>query len=244
VPLTAGATAGGKSFAFRRIAGAKVSTFDFPFQTGQRLVFTFDRDVNPNIPDSALEVVNQTTGQTIAAHVSYISTSRTAVWNFAGLANGLLPDGNYTARLKASAVTLTNGGMLDGNGDGAGGDDYVASFFQLNGDANRDRVVDTADFRIVLANYNTTIGDWTHGDFNYDGAVDFADFQALELSFGHSLPAATSSAVVVVSDETLASVVAVADRQPTSAARPTLALPPIRRRRMDLLDHPAPPRRP
>ena len=53
----------------------------------------------------------------------------------------------------------------------------------LIGDANLDGVVDTADFKILSANYESGTK-WTQGDFNLDGTVDFADFQQLELNFG------------------------------------------------------------
>ena len=77
-----------------------------------------------------------------------------------------------------------------------GANDTSGELFRLipamPGDANGDRTVNTADFKILLANYapDITGKKWAQGDFNDDHMVDFADFQILELNFGKSLPLA------------------------------------------------------
>src|SRR5206468_2921330 len=60
----------------------------------------------------------------------------------------------------------------------------------IPGDANGDRVVDTADFKAFLANYAPGVAgkSWAQGDFNDDHIVDFRDFQILELNFGRAIP--------------------------------------------------------
>jgi subtilisin-like proprotein convertase family protein len=244
--VTGNATVTGKNFGFRPLAGAKVIAANFPFQTGQRLVFTFDQDVAGSISADDIEVRNDTTGQIVPAanlHLDYDASTRTAVWTFPGIST-LLADGNYTARLKAAQITLASGGMLDGNGDGLGGDDYSLGFFQLNGDANRDRVVDTADFKILFANLTSASPTWDQADFNYDGVVDFTDYQYLEQSFGHALPSPTATTATATtaapaatsgSLEETAPLTSTAPTRPTAAPRPIFGTRPIRRR-MDLLD--------
>src|SRR5205085_11998214 len=108
----------------------------------------FAPDLASVIAPDAVTIYNQTTGQAIPAsalRVDYSPGPRSAVWTFPGYPHGILPDGNYVARLNASRITVAGGGMLDGNGDGLGGDDFVLNFFQLKGDANHDRIVDNAD---------------------------------------------------------------------------------------------------
>ncbi|MDB5321579.1 MAG: Alkaline phosphatase [Phycisphaerales bacterium] len=229
--VAANATVTAKSFGLRPLPGAKIAAASFPYQTGQRLVVTFDQDVAGSISAEDIEVRNDTTGQIVTGanlHLDYDSGTRTAVWTSPGIST-LLADGNYTARLKASQITLANGGMLDGNGDGLGGDDFTLGFFQLNGDANRDRVVDTADFKILFANLGKGSPTWDQADFNYDGLVDFTDFQYLEQSFGHSLPSAAAPA------STATSFGEIAPARLVTAPRPIFGDRPIRRR-MDLLD--------
>jgi hypothetical protein len=130
--------------------------------------------------------------------------------------------------------------MLDGNGDGSGGDNYALDFFQLDGDANRDRVVNTADLKILFANRGVANPTWDQADFNYDGAVDFIDFQNLEVSLGHALPAPaasdTSATVSQAQELAPASVASPAPIHVTRANRSIFAPRPILRRHLDLLD--------
>ncbi len=194
VAVGADATVGGQDFGVRALPGARVTAATFPFQTGpHRVVVTFDQDVAGSVSVDDLEVWNTTIGAavpTAAMQLAYTPANRTAVWTFPGLTRGLLADGDYTARLKAAQVTLAGGAMLDGNGDGVGGDDFVSTFFHLRGDANRDRVVDAADLKVLVQNVGrSSDAVWGQADFDYDGRVDFLDFQTLELSFGRTLSA-------------------------------------------------------
>jgi hypothetical protein len=67
--------------------------------------------------------------------------------------------------------------------------DQIASITKvhpgLDGDANLDGVVDTADFRSFYAHVGTGTG-WTQGDFDLDGQVTFTDYQILQRNWGKS----------------------------------------------------------
>jgi parallel beta-helix repeat protein len=106
-----------------------------------------------------------------------------------------------------------------GNGYDAGAFEYRL----LPADANDDGRVDTADFKIVLDNYNKP-GDFRHGDFNHDGLVSFADYQILERAFLTTLPPDPAAAAVPEPD--------------TLALIGSLACLSVRRRRPTRLNHP------
>jgi subtilisin-like proprotein convertase family protein len=271
VALAAGASVAGQNFGNRPLPGARVTAASFPKQGGsQRLVFGFDQDVAGSISADDLELVNLTTGQTVptaSTTLTYNAGTRTATWTFPGLSRSILTDGDYAARLKAGQITLPNGGMLDANGDGMGGDDFIYNFTFLQGDANGDRKVSSPDSDILLKNLGKTGATWDQGDFNYDGKVGFSDYQILEVSFGHSLPAAAPVADPSLAILDPAAAVVVAASQPTGTTtvtatsvknapkpsavvkpvlvRPTAVVPPVvfsirplSRRNMDLLDAP------
>jgi subtilisin-like proprotein convertase family protein len=268
VSLAAGASVAGQDFGVRPLPGARLTAANFPKQGGaQRLVFGFDQDVAGSISADDLELVNLTTGQavpTTATKLTYIPATHTATWTFPGLFRSVLADGDYAARLKAAQITLPNGGMLDANGDGMGGDDFVYNFSFLQGDANGDRRVGATDSDILLANLGTTGASFDEGDFNYDGKVGFGDYQILEIAFGHSLPGSAPEADPgsVIFDDGAAPVVATAQPSDTVTTttvkpalksvvakpvpvRPTAVVPPgvfsvrtLSRREMDLLDAP------
>ncbi|MEM7807374.1 MAG: hypothetical protein AAF561_04620 [Planctomycetota bacterium] len=112
--------------------------------------------------------LNQTPGNAIA-DLFYDPTA----------AGDFLPDGNYELTIDADRLT-----DVAGNGN----DPFFAEFFFLNGDANRDRTVDLADFGILRANFGTSSPTrFSEGDFNYDGTVDLADFGILRAAFGTTL---------------------------------------------------------
>jgi hypothetical protein len=100
----------------------------------------------------------------------------TAIFSFAAP----LPDGDYTATLKASGFTDLTGQRLAA--------DYSLGFFTLIGDANRDRSVDFADLLILAQNYGASGLDFDGGNFDYDpdGNVDFADLLLLAQRYGSS----------------------------------------------------------
>src|SRR5439155_16249128 len=93
-----------------------------------------------------------------------------------------LPGGDYLAILNAPGVSNSVGGSLVSS--------VTLDFFELRGDANRDRTVDFNDLVIVAQNYGTSGGmTWSTGDITGDGVVDFADLVALAQSYNATLPA-------------------------------------------------------
>jgi hypothetical protein len=66
---------------------------------------------------------------------------------------------------------------------------YSFDFFVFGGDANHDRVVDTADLDALSMNWNRSGMQFRQGDFNYDGNVDVGDLKILSANWQKSLPA-------------------------------------------------------
>jgi hypothetical protein len=68
--------------------------------------------------------------------------------------------------------------LLDGNGDGVPGDDFMQPVLvALSGDANMDGCVDGSDFNLWNSHKFQSGGvGWQEGDFNNDDAVDGSDF--------------------------------------------------------------------
>jgi len=222
-----------------------VTSANFPSDiAGNRLLFTFDQDVSSVIAASDIQITNQTTGATVPTnqiHVNYNASAKTATFSVIGLDHATLADGNYTAILSASSFNLPGGISLDGNNDGTAGDDFTFAFFELKGDANHDRVVNTADLAIVLSHLGNTSATLSQGDLNYDGKVDFQDFQTIELTFGNSLPSpavavAQSAAPLSKSAKPASRPVAkVAPKVPTAVPKSIFSTTPVRRR-MEILD--------
>jgi len=102
---------------------------------------------------------------------------------------GSLADGNYTLTVVSSKVQGAFG-LLDGNGDGTAGDDYVqaggpaspSKLFRLFGDADGNGSVEAADF----AGFRTAFGGPASlaFDFDGDGDVDAVDFGQFRRRFG------------------------------------------------------------
>lgn len=103
---------------------------------------------------------------------------RVAYVVFPGLPRGLA-DGNY--RLTIPAGTIRD---YYGNANIA---PFEYDFFAFNGDANHDRVVNSADFARMASNFNRP-GHFGNGDFNASGFVDISDFAILGARFNTSLP--------------------------------------------------------
>jgi hypothetical protein len=175
-----------------------VTASAFNFLTSHSATVTFNDDVSGSISAADLVLHNNTTNTTIDAAaqlVSYDAGTNTATFTFPGLADALLPDGDYTATIVAAGVTDAAGNPLDGNDDGVIGGDYAFNFFFLQGDATRDRTVNLNDFNVVAANFGQSPRDFSQGDFTYDGIVNLDDFNVLASRFGQTVgPASAASA--------------------------------------------------
>jgi hypothetical protein len=155
-----------------------------------KVVFTFSRDVGASINETDLLLENLTTGVPVATgamSVAWDPVTFTATWTFPGLAGGKLPEARYRATLLAAGINVT-GQTLDGNGDGASGDNRVVNFINLVGDADGNGTVNHLDFNIVFVNMDKSNATWDMGDFDGNGKVDFGDYQFLSRNFGKTLP--------------------------------------------------------
>jgi len=161
-------------------------TFSEPvsFPSGLAAAFQFAR-TGPGGPTGAVNLSLAQTGNEV--------TATFAPGGAVGVdPGGSLTDGNFTLTVVSSKVQGAFG-LLDGNGDGTAGDDYVQAggpaspsrLFRLFGDADGNGSVDAADF----AGFRTAFGDPSEAfDFDGDGDVDAADFGQFRQRFGVSLP--------------------------------------------------------
>ncbi len=92
--------------------------------------------------------------------------------------HGRLPDGNYGLRIPATAIRDVAGNAATA--------DVTFDTFALDGDANRDRAVNLADFGVLRGNFGAS-GGFRQGDFNNDGVINLADFGILRGNFGTTL---------------------------------------------------------
>ncbi|HEY7117662.1 MAG TPA: hypothetical protein VH475_13820 [Tepidisphaeraceae bacterium] len=195
----------------------------------------FSEDVGTSLSLSDVQLQNVDTGQflpTSALALAYDPTYDVATVTFPGFAGGVLPDGNYRLVLPAAAVIDGSGAPLDANGDGVGGDDLRFDFFQLAGDANRDRKVDFADLVALAQHYQVSDGLRTlaDGDFTGDGNVDFDDLVKLAQNYNRSLdgapvtgaaaPFATALAATLGMTPPASTAAAKTARRPTTVAKP------------------------
>jgi hypothetical protein len=103
-----------------------------------------------------------------------------------------LQDGNYSLVMDSTKIRATNGGQLDGDGDGvAGGARPADAFFRLFGDSDGNRLVDNLDLSRFRQSFGLTSSDpayRSYFDFDGDGDVDNLDLFRLRQRFGTSLP--------------------------------------------------------
>jgi outer membrane protein assembly factor BamB len=141
---------------------------------------------------SGIGVRNLTTGQDLAGVTStYDAATATLVIT---LGSNALADGNYALTIPTGLLTDAAGNALDGDGDAQSGGDFTFAFYELAGDANRDRVVNFSDLLVLAKNYNGTGKTWADGDFTGDGVVNFADLLILARNYNKTLPAAATAA--------------------------------------------------
>lgn len=168
----------------------------FDFLTAQDLKFTFTENVGASFSLADLTLQNITNNTTISPGLmAMVYSPNTATITFPGFFNGVLTDGNYTATLTASGITDVAGNPLAGA--------TPLSFFALNGDANRDRVVNALDFNALAISFGQS-GKFSQGNFNYDAIVNTLDFNLLAGNFNKGLaapsPALAQSAAEVAGE--------------------------------------------
>ena len=166
------------------------STFEFEQSHG--IAVRFSESVQATLSISDIFLANLTQGFQVnpgSISLAYNTADNTATLAFPGLPSARLQDGNYRLTISAAGVTDAAGRLLDGDGNGTPGDDYLFEFFVFAGDANRDRTVDLGDFALLAANFNRP-GTFSQGDFNYSGTVELGDFSILASRMNQSLPPA------------------------------------------------------
>lgn len=153
-----------------------------------------------------------------AMHDITLSNAASGTFSMTDLATGnLLPAGNFTLHqitpakyrvgfaeggIPASGdyrlhVTASNARDLADNALQA---DDAISFSFLQGDADGNRRVDTADFNILAGRFGESDARFSTADFSFDGVVDSVDFVAFVASYGSQLPATPPPAPPVFSD--------------------------------------------
>ncbi|MBP62101.1 MAG: hypothetical protein CMJ62_11315, partial [Planctomycetaceae bacterium] len=160
---------------------------DDTFDTLETLAFTFDRDVS--VSASSLLLADRTAGGTpvdlTSVTFNYRRETFTATWDFTGVAG--IGAAFYTAVLDTSSVTDSQGNPLDGNADGAGGDDFShVLLVAARGDSDVDGDVDLSDLNTLFANFKplgTSAHGWCEGSFDNDGDVDLSDYNWLATQY-------------------------------------------------------------
>ena len=153
-----------------------------------KITVTFSEVVN-GVTANSFNLMNTTTGKqvipTVMTQVVNGRTVATLTFNGSGLIGGSLADGDYLLTTLASNVADAAGNQLDGNGDGASGDNATDSLFRLYGDVNGDRIVNIVDlfqFRNAYrGSYNTAF------DFNGDGNINILDLFQFRSRYGSSI---------------------------------------------------------
>jgi rhamnogalacturonan endolyase len=139
-----------------------------------KISVVFSEDVSASVGASDFTIQPAGGGASFApAAVSYSATTRTATVSLPSN----LADDNYV---------LTISGIVDRAGNSLTGANTIAFWF-LNGDANRNRKVDTQDFNLLAGRFGQSSSVFSQGDFDFSGTVDSIDFAILVSQFGKTL---------------------------------------------------------
>jgi len=163
------------------------------------LAVTFDRVVAiDDLHGDPFRFINVDTNDVVSAAATVtVQNDRTVVafaFNMGPsvTAGGNLVDGNYRLTIDANLVT-DDGVRLDGNGDGAAGDDYVFGsggvdeFFRKYGDGDGNQLVDLIDFAKFRSTFGLLADDAGYKaefDADEDARVTLLDFAAFRANFG------------------------------------------------------------
>ena len=157
------------------------------------LEWTFSEDVSASLGEDDLVLFNDSTAEPVdltpIAEPTWDGGTNTATWTFAG---AVIDRGFHTATLVAAGISDAAGNPLDGDGNGTGGDDFVATevagnplLVAIPGDVDLDGAVtilienpmfggDPLPGDAVILNGNIGISSgalWADGDVDGDGAV-------------------------------------------------------------------------
>jgi hypothetical protein len=192
------------------------------FSPAQHLLIQFSENVGGSLIGDYITLIGDE-GSVFTAgllNVAFYGTSNTAVVTFPGAQNETIPDTNYQLFINGQGVTDGSGNLLDGNGDGTGGDDFAGRTFAFTGDANHDRTVDFNDLVKLAQNYNSNGGkSFEEGDFNHDGNVDFNDLVLLAQRYNTSLAPPAAAKPVQASTPLASPVPAATPVKPVAATK-------------------------
>jgi hypothetical protein len=172
---------------------APYSYASFDLRTGyESFTIQFTEDFSYALSSDDLFVANTDNGAPLPfVLLDYVHSTNIAT--FVPATAEPVPDGWYTATLRASGVTDGAGQTMEQRGFG----DAVFTDFALAGDANRDHTVGAGDLNVIASHFGLTGQTPETGDFTHDGLVGPADFNILATHFGKQLsptPPAPSAA--------------------------------------------------
>ncbi len=161
----------------------------------QQLVFTFDQDVTIASTALALDNITLTGEAQITASdwdFSYDPQTFTATFTLTDVTNpalgisGVLANGNYRAAIAYDDVTNSSNQTM--------ASDVIFDTYYLCADFNRDRVVNSLDFNILISNFGQSGMTFAQGDANYDGTVNGLDYNILSGHFSSVINALPTGA--------------------------------------------------
>jgi hypothetical protein len=131
------------------------------------------------VDSGGLVLRNTTTGQTISASaITFVERSSIGgQWRYDFVHDGALPDGEYTATLRAASIHDKAGNPLP--------NDLTFRFAFLQGDADGDGAITFDDYVQIDIGFNSGLAGFSNGDFNYDGVVDFDDYVIIDIAFNN-----------------------------------------------------------
>ena len=251
--------------------------FDGPIPAGltytaaQHMVVRFSESVSGTLDVNDLSITAADFSASYGGgqlEVSFDPASNSALITFPTIPNQTLPDTNYILSIDSSGVGDNSGNLLDGNGDGTGGDLFNANFYVLTGDtqvrasgtSNVDRKVDFVDFQRLELGFGKVAANRpsaADGDFNHDGVVDRLDLKIFNQHLNAVLPpapAAVPASASIVSPAPAPAavatkpvnkpVIAVKKPVPVVVKKPVVAAKPVVAHKPGFAARPTPPQAP
>lgn len=185
-----------------KVQGVQINDGSFQRSMISSVTVTFSSAVG-SIDAGAFQVTRQGGGDpTVVVSLNGAKTAATLTFTGSLIIGGSLQDGNFSLVMDSTKIHATNGGQLDGDGDGvAGGARPADTFFRLFGDSDGDRDVDNLDLFRFRQSFGLTSSDpnyKSYFDFDNDGDVDNLDLFRLRQRFGTNLPRRVQSLAIAV----------------------------------------------